>query len=242
VAGILTLPAARVRTLLTASIRAVPTAGMLTVRTASIRTLPAAGMLTVRTAGIPAVPTAGILPLVAACVLGLLTACGEPPRPLSTSPPYSAASSAPSAASSVGLPPTPAVPTAGGYPTQTYPTYVTPAATPPRPTTTTPSPTPAHAGRCTGQPTGAEILAEVTGMQGIPSEPLRIFEGPFCSGTWSFTTLEVSGMSEDQVDPLMVIATGKGSTLEVLAAGSDVCTDPVRLGAPPGIRVLACGS
>ena len=40
----------------------------------------------------------------------------------------------------------------------------------------------------------------------------------------------------------MVVAVGAGSSLALVAAGSDVCNDPVHTGAPPGIRVLACGS
>ncbi len=39
----------------------------------------------------------------------------------------------------------------------------------------------------------------------------------------------------------MVLATGKGTTLTFVAAGSDVCSNRVQTSAPPGIRVLACG-
>jgi len=39
----------------------------------------------------------------------------------------------------------------------------------------------------------------------------------------------------------MVVATGKDTTLTLIAAGSEVCIDQVQTTAPPGIRVLACG-
>jgi hypothetical protein len=38
-----------------------------------------------------------------------------------------------------------------------------------------------------------------------------------------------------------VVATGAGTTLALVAAGSDVCIERVQTTAPPGIRVLACG-
>ncbi|MFD0519292.1 hypothetical protein [Paractinoplanes durhamensis] len=66
-------------------------------------------------------------------------------------------------------------------------------------------------------------------------------DGPYCSGIWSFSTVEVSGESADQLEPLMVVTTGKDTTLALVAAGSDVCIDRVQTEAPPGIRVLACG-
>jgi hypothetical protein len=37
------------------------------------------------------------------------------------------------------------------------------------------------------------------------------------------------------------VSTGRGSTLALVAAGSDVCVNRVETEAPPGIRVLACG-
>ncbi len=190
---------------------------------------------------------ARLIPL--AGVLALLSACGAPPQPLPTSPPRAAPDSA-SASLSPSLPlggqPLPTLlPTLTGYPT--YPTYPAPttrpttAAVTPTPTTKSPTPTPSHAGRCTGEPTGSQILAAIKGKPGVPNAALRIFEGPFCGGSWSFTTVERVGRAEDESEPLMVVATGKGSTLALVAAGSDVCTDRVQAQAPPGIRVLACG-
>jgi hypothetical protein len=109
------------------------------------------------------------------------------------------------------------------------------------PETVSPTPTPSHAAKCTGSPTKAQILTLIKGQSGVPDKTLQVDDGPFCSGDWSFSTVEVAGESADQLEPLMVVATGKGSTLALVAAGSEVCTDQVQTSAPAGIRVLACG-
>jgi hypothetical protein len=200
-----------------------------------------AGTYHVRVSPRPTLPR--LIPLIGA--LALLSACGEPPQPLPTSPPRAMPSP------SLVVPSLPLgqqpLPPLTGYPTNPYPVLTTTPPTTvtvrptPTPTTKSPSPTPSHASRCTGQPTGPQILAELKEENGVPKKPLRVFEGPFCSGTWSFTTVEVIGRTEDQVEPLMVVATGAGSTLDVVAAGSDVCVARVESEAPPGVRVLACG-
>lgn len=194
------------------------------------------------------------------CLAGALAllsgACGEPPQPLPTSPPRSLPSPSVVAPSlPLGQQP---LPTLTGYPTYptnpglpnpglpnpglpTLPTRTFTTAPRPTPTTKSPSPTPSHAGRCTGEPTGGQILTLIKGKPGVPNASLRTFEGPFCSGTWSFTTVEVVGRTQDEVEPLMVVATGKGSTLALVAAGSDVCVARVEAEAPPAVRVLACG-
>jgi hypothetical protein len=186
-------------------------------------------------------------------VLALAGACGEPPQPLPTSPPYVNASDPPISlgpSQIAGLPvgTTPptlaATPTigGGGYPTYpTYPAYTAPTATTTPATTVSPTPTPSHAPRCTGAPTGAQILTLIKGKPGIPNTTLQVDSGPYCSGDWSFTTVEKSGADADQLEPLMVVATGKDTTLKLIAAGSEVCVDQVQTTAPPGIRVLACG-
>jgi hypothetical protein len=184
--------------------------------------------------------------LLAGAVIALLAACGEPPRPLPTSPPFTAPSASAPTAPAATLPtdsfPLPA-PTFTGYPT-TIPTYAYPTATIPTttpPTTKSPTPTPTHAAKCATEPTGAQILALIKGQPGIPSDPLRVSEGPYCSGTWTLTKVEVTGKNANEVDPLMVVSTGKGTGLTMVTAGSDVCIDRVQNEAPAGIRVLACG-
>jgi hypothetical protein len=208
--------------------------------------------------------------LLLAGALALLSGCGQPPQPLPTSPPYvaSQASSAPSGPVPAGPVPTGPVPTAQVPPGQVppgqlppgqvppgqlpaaalptglppgYPAYPLPTTATTAPVTKSPTPTPSHAAKCRTAPTGPQVLAVLKKTPGIPSDPLRIDEGPFCSGDWSFTTVEIIGKNADDVEPLLVVATGKGTTLTVVAAGSDVCTGPVQSGAPPGIRVLACG-
>lgn len=176
----------------------------------------------------------------------LLGACGEPPQALPSSPPYVTPSPAP-----ISLGPSTGFPLATGtttqpfptgtttYPTGTFPTQTTATTTAPQ--TVPATPTPSHAAKCPAQPTGAQILALVKQEPGVPNQPMRIFEGPFCSGTWSFTTVEITGQDADDLEPLMVVATGTGDSLDAIAVGSEVCIDRVETSAPPGIRVLACG-
>jgi hypothetical protein len=189
-------------------------------------------------------PRTRLIPLTGA-VIGLLAACGEPPQPLPTSPPFTAPSSLP-VASAPALPATTlptTVPTFTGFPT-TIPPYAYPTATIPpttAPTTKSPTPTPSHAARCATEPTAARILTLIKGKPGIPTDPLRVSDGPFCSGTWSFTSVEVTNKNADETDPLLVVSTGTGDQLALVTAGSDVCIDRVQSEAPTGIRVLACG-
>jgi hypothetical protein len=204
-------------------------------------------------------PRTRLIPLgVLVGALTLLSACGTPPQPPLKSPPLASPSAAPLSLPPSALPglppattgPTPATtPTLGAYPTYpaytfptyTYPGYTYPPYTPPA-TTASPSPTPSHAARCTGSPTGAQILAMIKDMNGIPKVKLQVDSGPYCSGDWSFTMVKVAGSNDDQLEPLAVVATGKDTTLTPVAVGSYVCTNRVLTTAPPGIRVLACGS
>jgi hypothetical protein len=178
----------------------------------------------------------------------LLSACGTPPKPPLKSPPlYVSPSAAPLSLnpSALGIPgatfPTPTATVPGqAYPTYTYPTAVTTTVTQ-APDTVPATPTPSHAALCTGAPTDAQILTLIKGQPGIPNKPLQVDDGPYCSEDWSFSTVEVTGASAEQLEPLMVITTGRDTTLALVAAGSEVCTNRVQTSAPPGIRVLACG-
>ncbi|BCY15569.1 hypothetical protein [Actinoplanes sp. L3-i22] len=196
-------------------------------------------------------PHTRYIPLAVGALL-LTAACGS-----SHSDSRSDAAPAPSASlpSVVGLQPPVSLPpptftpiTPGALPTWTPPTYVyppviTPTTTTPTaaPLTKSPTPTPARAAKCSGQPTGAEILALIKGKPGIPNKTLQVQDGPFCSGTWTFTTVKLAGSGSDQQEPLSVVSTGKGSTLTLITAGSDVCNAQVQASAPAGIRVMACG-
>ncbi|MFF5081990.1 hypothetical protein ACFY36_33485 [Actinoplanes sp. NPDC000266] len=192
-------------------------------------------------------PRTRVIPLI---ILGpaLLSACGEPPQPQPTSPTYATASAAPvpldpslalpAPATQPVTPPPTTYPTA--YPTITIPPATIATTTSPTtaPTEKSPTPTPSHAPKCTTAPTGAEIVALAKKEEGMANMALVVREGPLCSGTWSYTALGLKGVEED---PFLVVATGSGTTLTRVAAGSEVCIDPVQNSAPPGIRVLACG-
>jgi hypothetical protein len=180
--------------------------------------------------------TAVVTRLLAVAVL--LAACGAPPEPLPTAPPEAAGSAAapstyPPAVTTPAYPmpsTTLAIPT---YPTARLPT-VTIAPTSPRP-----SPAP----RCAHGPTAAQVIAVVRTQPGIPTGPtLDVKQGPFCAGKWQFTVVGEAGKTLDQVDPLLVVTTGRPSALTVVETGADVCSSHVEDAAPAGIRVLACGS
>ena len=183
--------------------------------------------------------------LAAVLVAAALSGCGSPPQPLPTAPPE--AHGLPSASGSIApplattptlpgqLPPAPVV-TPPAYPTPTYPPYPTLTTTP----TTPASPTPSPAAKCKNGPTGAQVLAAVKGRAGIPDEDLDLHAGPYCSGSWQFTELEIAGKDDDEVEPLLVVTRGKPSALTVVETGADVCSDQVQNDAPPGIRVRAC--
>ncbi len=203
-------------------------------------------------AGCPRTPV--FIPL-AVGVLLLTAACGSSDDEAQPAPSASVAlPTVPALQPSLGLPPPTFTPISPGgvLPTWTPPTWVPPTYTYPTvvPTTTTPAeapltksptPTPAHAAKCSGQPTGAQILALIKGKPGIPSKTLKVQSGPFCADTWTFTTVELAGSDADDQEPLNVVSSGKGSTLTLIAAGSDVCNSQVQSSAPAGIRVLACG-
>jgi hypothetical protein len=131
--------------------------------------------------------------------------------------------------------------TAGGYPTLRLP--IQPTAALPTVTTTPTTPRPSPAPRCAHGPTAAQVIAVVRAEPGIPTGlTLDIKQGPYCAGTWQFTVLGEAGKTLDEVDPLLVVTTGRPSALTVVEAGADVCSNHVEQAAPAGIRVLACGS
>jgi hypothetical protein len=209
----------------------------------NVRCLAATGML----------PVAGLL-----AALTLLGACGEPPQPSLTAPPRPPGSGSVSASGyPSGIVPTmpatvpttglPAYPTAGmpttypAYPT--YPTYPTSTTTPPAtatsPTRTGPPPAP----KCTKGPSAQQVLAAVKNRPGVPTADLKIIAGPYCAGTWQFSTVEIAAAdAEDKYEPLQVVSNGKPETLKVIEAGTDVCSVKIQNEAPPGIRVRACGA
>nr|GID39523.1 hypothetical protein Aca09nite_60290 [Actinoplanes campanulatus] len=163
----------------------------------------------------------------------LSASCGAPPQALPTSPPLPRLS--------VATPTSRAAPTT--LPTYTPPTTVyttTPVRTTvPTTITTSPSPTRSHAPRCTGEPTAAQIVTELKESPAVPDRELTVTDGPYCAGAWAFATVSLVGA--ESAEPLSVVTTGKGATLEIVTAGTDVCNPRVKAEAPAGIRVLACG-
>ncbi|MEU8239352.1 hypothetical protein AB0C07_13995 [Actinoplanes missouriensis] len=162
-------------------------------------------------------------------------------------PPASVPAVAPSLPGVTFVPLTPTATTLAPAPTfTTYPTVVptlvptTTGTTTPPTTSPTPSPTPSPspAKKCTGAPTGRQILALLKGNPAVPDAELEVADGPFCGGTWSYTTVQLKGGG---AEPLSVVTTGKGTTLALVTAGTDVCNPRVKAEAPVGIRVLACG-
>lgn len=208
-------------------------------------------------------PRTRVIPLVA--VLFLLTACGAPPQraPVATKPsarpfvPPSGAAVPPLPDIVLGplgavptttgplaptlVPTYPAYPTTQAYPTPTRTTAPAPTTAPTAPLTVSPTPTPSHAPKCSGEPTARQILSLIEDDPGVPDARLAVAGGPFCAAGWSFTTVKLAGEKADEAEVLMVVATGKGSTLAKVAVGTDVCNNRVQSKAPPGIRVLACG-
>jgi hypothetical protein len=152
-------------------------------------------------------------------VLLLIAACGSPPEALPTGPTIPHASSGALPASGVAPPPVVAT------------TPTTPATT-----TTSPTPTPSYAPRCTGQPTGAQVVTLAKKSPAVPDQNVSVLDGPYCSGTWSFTVIGMTG-----AEPLSVVTTGTGTTLTLVTVGTDVCNPTVKTQAPAGIRALACG-
>ena len=189
-------------------------------------------------------PHTSLTRLAAVGALLLTAACGAPPEPPPKAVPVPSAEvpgALPASAAPVpSLVPTPFTPSISPVPLP-LPPMSTPTL-PPAVTTSPPTaPVPSRAARCTGEPTGAQILALVDGRPGVPDKPLKVQDGPYCSGQWSYTTVELVGATPEQLEPLMVVTVGTGSARAVVAAGTDVCNPEVQSSAPPGVRVLACG-
>lgn len=119
-------------------------------------------------------------------------------------------------------------------------TSPSPAAVPSR----FPNPTPSPAGTvfdertavpCAGRPSGEQIIALLRRTGGfIPSGAnATVTTGPMCAGTWQYTVVAVPGR-----DPLQVVTKGAPTALELVTAGTDVCTVDVRALAPAGIRAI----
>ncbi|MFJ8581551.1 hypothetical protein [Micromonospora sp. NPDC093277] len=131
----------------------------------------------------------------------------------------------------------PARPTATATPTSTATPTATPTApdildTPPRSPTPDPSATP-----CGSGPTGDRVIALLRGDARVLPRDVRVTvrKGPLCAEDWQYTVLAVTGHEE-----LQAVTRGKPTALELVTAGTDVCSAEVRAAGPPGIRTVAC--
>ena len=189
--------------------------------------------------------------LALAGLLMLLAACGKPPEPPLSGPPGAPGSAGSASPLPSGFTAPVPVPT-GGLPPGTLPTvpYVPPATLPPVATTTTTTPpwttaptsTVSPAPRCRSGPTATQMLAVLDGLPGIPEQELAVAEGPFCSGSWQFATVQIAGEDPKKAEQIFVVTTGTPTALKVIEAGTDVCSVEVQTKAPAGIRVRACGA
>jgi hypothetical protein len=88
---------------------------------------------------------------------------------------------------------------------------------------------------CAGQPTADRVIALVRARGMIStSAGVTVRIGPLCAGTWQYTVLDVTGH-----EPLQVVSSGAPNALTLVTAGTDVCSIPVRSGAPSGIIAAA---
>lgn len=143
-----------------------------------------------------------------------LAGCGTPPELHQASTPVVTASTTPTAT------PTP-----------------TPSAPPATPTPPAPSPSDLVATACADGPAGDRVVALLRGPAEVLPRNVRVTvrSGPLCAGGWQYTVLTVSGHEE-----LQVVTRGRPGALELVTAGTDVCSVEVRAAGPPGIRALAC--
>jgi len=91
---------------------------------------------------------------------------------------------------------------------------------------------------CGGEPSGEEMIALLVDEEVLDADAnARVTDGPRCAGTWQYAVVSVPSL-----DPLQVVTQGEPDDLELVTAGTDVCTPEVRIQAPQGIRTsAACG-
>ena len=153
------------------------------------------------------------------------------------------------AAASCGAPPNldanptpPVLGSPGGSPSASAsPTPFVPAAPPPPvavPTPTARFPE-SYAVPCAGEPTGQQVIRLLRREPGLLPDGVRakVDTGPLCSGTWQYTVVEISGR-----EPLAVVTQDRRGGLRLVTAGTNVCSIPVRVEAPIGIRTAAACS
>lgn len=88
---------------------------------------------------------------------------------------------------------------------------------------------------CGGEPGEGELL-EILQDEGLLDQDAEaeFAEGPLCSADWQWARIRVPDL-----DPLQVVTRGEPGDLELVSAGTDVCSVEVRVQAPPGIQGAA---
>ncbi|MEU5907993.1 hypothetical protein ABZ780_26930 [Micromonospora sp. NPDC047467] len=135
------------------------------------------------------------------------------------------------------------VPQPTGTPTAPGPTGAptgSPTAVPSAPPVGAPSATPDAdlvATACRNGPTGQQVVRLLRGRAAVLPDnvQVKVRTGPLCATDWQYTVVEVTGHEE-----LQVVTRGRPTALELVTAGTDVCTIEVRAAGPAGIRALAC--
>ncbi len=88
---------------------------------------------------------------------------------------------------------------------------------------------------CAGQPGADRVVALLRSRQIVGGTATVTAQlGPLCAGTWQYTVLGVPGR-----EALQVVTKGPPTGLVLVTAGTDVCTNEVRIQAPPGIVAAA---
>lgn len=117
----------------------------------------------------------------------------------------------------------------------------------PPPVTSAPLPTPSPRGpsakpapRCPQAATATQVLDAVRRSPGLlpAGVRLQVRQGPYCASGWQYAVVQV--VVQPEPEPLRVVTRSSGTALTVVTAGTDVCSEPVRAKAPPGIQTLAC--
>lgn len=89
---------------------------------------------------------------------------------------------------------------------------------------------------CAEGPSGTQVI-DLLRRSGLLSagSSATLTKGPLCAGSWHYTVVQIPGR-----EPLQVVTRTETTGLDLVTAGTDVCSIPVRTSAPTGIRTLVC--
>jgi hypothetical protein len=110
----------------------------------------------------------------------------------------------------------------------------------PLPTTATPSAaatfSESYYVACLNNPSGDQVVAALRAKTKLlpKTGTVTVTTGPLCSGGWQYTIVQAPGK-----EPLVVVTKGTPTALQIVTAGTDVCTVTVRAQAPAGLLAAA---